>query len=128
MSCYVDKLQVWPNPRNARVRRVGEKHGHQWCHLWADTLEELHAMARKIGMKPEWFQNAPAPCAVGFIEGEVMEAARRRAISLPHYDLVPPRRDEAVALGAIEFDLADWYRGKRPVPVGQQTLQLETTT
>jgi hypothetical protein len=104
MSCYVDKLQVWPNPKNSRVRRVGERHGHQWCHLWADTLEELHAIAKRVGMKPEWFQN----------DGR-----------LPHYDLVPPRRAEAVALGAIEYDLADWFRGKRPAPVGQQALQLE---
>lgn len=104
MSCYVDPLFVWP-ARNARVRRVGERHGHQWCHLWADTLEELHAMAKKVGMRAEWFQ----------------QDAR-----LPHYDLVPPRRAEAVRLGAIEFELADWMKGKRPVPTGQMQLPGET--
>ncbi|HWA07955.1 MAG TPA: DUF4031 domain-containing protein [Opitutaceae bacterium] len=85
MSCYVDPLFVFP-ARNARVRRVGERHGHRWCHLWADTLEELHTMAAKIGMRPEWFQDKP-----GF----------------PHYDLVPPRREAALKLGAIEKPLRE---------------------
>jgi len=85
MSCYVDPLFVWP-ARNARVHRVGARHGHQWCHLWADSLEELHAMAKKVGMRPEWFQDKP-----GF----------------PHYDLVPPRREAALAAGAIKRDLRE---------------------
>ncbi len=87
--------------RNARVKRVGMRHGHQWCHLWADSLEELHAMARKIGMRPAWFQDKQ---------------------DFPHYDLVPPRRAHAVKLGAIEFSLARWLKGERPVPVGQMEL------
>lgn len=92
MSCYVDPLFAMEG-RNAPVKRVGERHGHRWCHLWADSLEELHQLAGKIGMKPEWFQDKR-----GF----------------PHYDLVPPRRAHALRLGAIEFSAADWIRGKRP--------------
>ena len=44
--------------------------------MYADSLEELHAMAVQIGMKREWFQNKPR---------------------LPHYDLTPRRR-RAVSL------------------------------
>lgn len=51
------------------------------CHMYADTPEELHAMALAIGMKTAWFQNRPG---------------------LPHYDLVPARRAKAVKLGAVE--------------------------
>jgi len=72
VSVYVDELQVWPNARG--IFRAGS------CHMAADTLEELHEMARKIGMKREWFQ-----------------PGRGRH---PHYDLVKSRRDKAVALGA----------------------------
>lgn len=104
MSCYVDPLFVMP-ARNARVFRVGERHGHQWCHLWADSVEEMHAMAAKVGMRREWFQDKP-----GF----------------PHYDLVPPRRAAALALGAIEYDLRDWIRGSRPVPIGQLSLEVKS--
>lgn len=51
------------------------------CHLYADTLEELHAFALKLGLKRAWFQ------------------ANR---TMAHYDLVPSKRIIAVHLGAIE--------------------------
>ncbi len=54
------------------------------CHMLADILPELHEMARKIGMKPEWFQN--------------------EAGQVPHYDVSVTRRREAVRLGAIDID------------------------
>ena len=31
------------------------------CHMLADTLEELHAMADLIGIKRKWFQNESTP-------------------------------------------------------------------
>ena len=54
----------------------------EWCHMIADSLDELHAMASRIGMRPAWFQPR----------------------SFPHYDLVASRRARAVRLGAIECD------------------------
>ena len=53
-------------------------------HLFADTLEELHAFAGRIGMKRAWFQHKPG--------------------RLPHYDLTEKRRGKAIALGALEMD------------------------
>lgn len=85
MSVYVDKLFVMAS-RDSQAYRVGQRHGHRWCHMWADSEEELHAMAAKIGMRRAWFQDKP-----GF----------------PHYDLVPTRRAHALRLGAIEKDLRE---------------------
>lgn len=48
-------------------------------HLVADSLEELHAFARLIGLKRCWFQN------------------HRRH---PHYDLMRGRKQAAVDAGA----------------------------
>jgi hypothetical protein len=58
---------------------------NQSCHLYATPLhaEDVHALAAKIGLKREWFQ----PKAV-----------------IPHYDLTPGKRVEAVAAGTIEVN------------------------
>lgn len=75
MSVYVDPLQNFGWKLRGRLVRS--------CHMVADTLDELHSMATKIGMKRLWFQDA---------------------VSAQHYDLVESRRQLAVSLGAIELD------------------------
>jgi hypothetical protein len=63
--------------------------------MYADTLDELHEMAAKIGMKREWFQDDQR---------------------LPHYDLTVSRRIKAVQAGAVEVGWRDvWERIKRNV-------------
>lgn len=66
------------------------KKGWRWtsyCHMFADSLEELHEFAKRIGMRLEWFQNK----------------------KLPHYDLTFKRRQLALYLGAIEVNSA-WVK------------------
>lgn len=57
------------------------------CHMFADTLDELHAMAEKIGMKQSWFQEGSS--------------------GLKHYDLTKSLREAAVAAGALELGRND---------------------
>lgn len=81
-------MQVWPNARG--IFLAGS------CHLAADTLDELHSFAARLGMRRSWFQ-----------------PGRGRH---PHYDLVKSRRDRAVALGAIEVsgrDMILMWRAQR---------------
>lgn len=73
MSVYVDELVVWYHAKH-RCFKEGS------CHLTADSEEELHAFAKKIGLRREWFQ------------------ARSTA---PHYDLSPGRRKAALLAGAV---------------------------
>lgn len=54
--------------------------------MYADTLAELHAMAQRIGMKREWFQDHRV---------------------MPHYDLTPAKRALAVEFGAVEQNRAE---------------------
>jgi hypothetical protein len=72
MSVYVDRAQ------NGYGRMV-------MCHMIADTPDELHAMADRIGVARRWFQAPP-------------EA------SFWHYDIAKSKRALAVAAGAIECD------------------------
>lgn len=66
------------------VDRTKNKFGRMvMCHMLADTLDELHEMARKIGLNPFWFQ---------------------KNASTPHYDLSLTKRYEAIKNGAIEAD------------------------
>ena len=74
MSVYVDNLMVWGGDEAPRCFRHKPS-----CHLYADTLEELHAFALRIGMRRCWFQNES---------------------TLPHYDLTEGKRAQAVANGA----------------------------
>ncbi|MEM9725011.1 MAG: DUF4031 domain-containing protein [Pseudomonadota bacterium] len=58
--------------------------GRVLCHMVADTLEELHAMADAIGMPRQAYQGPPKT-------------------RHPHYDVPLEMRAEAVRLGAIEI-------------------------
>lgn len=71
-----------------RIRNV--KRGRSWhwdksCHLFCDEgdIQELHAFAKLLKLKREWFQDRD-----GF----------------PHYDLTEWKRTLAVRLGAKEVD------------------------
>lgn len=98
---YVDPIFTWPADfyRSEEARRVGARHGHRWCHFFADpdvaSLAMLHRVAGRIGMRRAWFQD----------DGDG-----------GHYDLVPPRRGLAVQLGAKEVTQAEavaiWERSR----------------
>lgn len=84
MSVYVDELIKWPNAQG--IFKNGS------CHLSADTTEELHAFAKKLGLKRSWFQNHKL---------------------LAHYDLVPSKREQAIKLGAIAEGAMEGARRRR---------------
>jgi hypothetical protein len=86
VSAYVDQLRQHPPEAHssASARRVGALHGYRWCHLIADSLDELLAFGKRVGMRATWLQGDETR---GY-----------------HFDLVPPRREAALAAGAIEID------------------------
>lgn len=55
------------------------------CHMLADTPDELHAIADKIGVARRWYQCPPKA-------------------SFWHYDICKTKRALAVSHGAIECD------------------------
>ena len=69
---------IWVDPLVDWGWRLGPS-----CHLLADTADELHAFAHRLGLKRSWFQDHPRH---------------------PHYDLTAGRRRHAVGLGAVQLD------------------------
>lgn len=83
MSVFVDTMR-------ARYGRM------IMCHMFADTNEELHAMAAKIGVNRRWFQCPPKA-------------------SWEHYDICLSKKAQAMQHGAIEIrwrDLPKWLEDK----------------
>jgi len=72
MPVYVDRA------RNGFGRMI-------MCHMIADTPNELHAMADRIGVARRWFQQPPKA-------------------SFWHYDIAQSKRELAVAAGAIDCE------------------------
>ncbi len=60
------------------------------CHMFADTVEELHAMADRIGIARRWYQGPPKT-------------------RMPHYDICKSKRALAVSFGATEVDQRAMY-------------------
>lgn len=77
MTIYVDGTEFYPKDM---VKARAKKYGGNWCHLMADSEEELHTFAATLGLKRDWFQPK----------------------SMPHYDLTPKMRLLAIQLGAVE--------------------------
>lgn len=103
MTVYVDELRVWPHAKH-RCFRAGS------AHLTADSLEELHAFAKSLGLRRAWFQE------------------HRLA---PHYDLSPKRHIAALNRGAMFVPAKEQVRRRMaatshsseaaapPMPVGR---------
>jgi hypothetical protein len=75
MACYVDTVREYPN--------AGLRHT-RFCHLLADSRDELHQMADALGMSRSFFQDHPWRW---------------------HHDLPEPLRARAIELGAQEIRL-----------------------
>jgi Protein of unknown function (DUF4031) len=66
-------------------------------HMQADTPDELHAFAARLGMRREWFQ-----CKPGRPEND-------------HYDLTRAGRELAVTLGAVPEDRRSGTRRRQAI-------------
>jgi hypothetical protein len=91
VTVYVDDMLL-----EARVGRITSR----WSHLTADTKDELHAFAAKLGLQRRWFQDKP--------RGHW------------HYDVTEGKRLQAIRLGAEMISIEDptvldrvWHRPGR---------------
>lgn len=85
MTVYIDDAFI-----SARVRSGPVIHDSRWCHMTADTTEELTAFAISLGLKAKYIQ----------FPGTWKE----------HYDVTSQKRKLAVAKGAVEISYSDSVR------------------
>lgn len=65
----------------------------QFCHMWADTEDELHSFAAVLGLKRSWMHHSKG------VSGD-----------FKHYDLRPSKRKLALEMGAEFKPLKDYIR------------------
>lgn len=103
MTVYVDNMFARADVQNGPtvVRGV-------WCHMMADSHDELEAMARQLGLKPSWIQ----------YPGTWRE----------HYDVTKSMRAAAVRRGAVELPIdktwLDFLMRRRAIEQGVPEGQL----
>ncbi len=89
MTVYVDDMFKKATVPNGNRSVTGE-----WCHMQADTREELDAMADRIGLRRSWIQ---------YPDNDMKR----------HYDVTRPMRARAVAAGAVEVGMLDLSRMRK---------------
>lgn len=77
MTIYVDNLIAC---NASQSKRWAYKKA---CHLFADSEDELHIFAAKLGLRREWYQDHHPNSA------------------FHHYDITENKRREAIKLGAV---------------------------
>ena len=92
MTVYVDGLIAWPQEAESEYASRWFGNGRPSCHLFADTEDELHEFAGRLGLKRSWFQS------------------HHEHPHLHHYDLTLRKRGLAVRLGAVEINAMEWAR------------------
>jgi hypothetical protein len=86
MAVYIDPLVDYQ-------KKIG-RNGPYWCHMTADTPKELHAFARQIKLRRDWYQDRPGH---------------------HHYDLTAGARARAVDLGAVELSPREYVEKNRAI-------------
>ena len=98
MTVYVDDMR-------ARFGRM------IMCHMFSPNLDELHAMATRLGLR-RWFQNP-----------ETMPK-----VSWPHYDISLSKKAEAIRYGAVAVNkyqmlvMANHILGKEQRHIGMPEI------
>lgn len=92
MTVYVDDMLMAATIPGARPAR--------WSHLVADTPEELHEFAARLGLRRSWFQE---PKGLG---GLPLKPESLRAQHW-HYDVTATKRAQAIRMGAVPVTVTE---------------------
>lgn len=118
MTVYVDAPRAYPYANLPYIW-----FSHMWSSVFSpEGIAELHALARAIGLR------TPARCTRCPLVDGVRECCNvegertspdcwfQNHRRLPHYDVTPSKRRQALAFGAQARELIDYYRERGIVP------------
>lgn len=66
-------------------------HGYVLCHMYADTLDELHLMAKHLKLASRWFHEGKHFPYYTLSKGKRAEAIRRGATPVTQEEFLKPR-------------------------------------
>lgn len=75
---YVDELKAYPGKKK------------KYCHMTADSIQELHEFAKAMGIKRCWYEISNS--------------------GLGHYDLNPENREKAIKGGAYVVSSRSFFK------------------
>jgi hypothetical protein len=85
MTVYVDDMGMPAHVGGLNAR---------WSHLIADTPDELHEFAERLGLERAWFQDPT-------VNGKPLAEPGTRGAENWHYDVTASKRKQAIRLGAV---------------------------
>lgn len=101
MAVYVDDAAI-----RAEVRNGSRVRFSRWSHLTADTQQELHEFAARLGLRREWFQRG--------------QPTGGNPSPFWHYDVTSGKRAQALTMSAIGVssrELARYCRARADQPM-----------
>jgi hypothetical protein len=114
MAVYVDDFGCPANVGGLNAR---------WSHLIADTVDELHAFAARLGLRRDWFQDP-------VVNGKPKAAPGTRAAENWHYDVTQSKRRLAIRMGAVPVAYRDLpkiiearYDAQQPATTSKETAR-----
>lgn len=95
MTVFVDDMYLYPMGRFGRMKM---------SHMVADTIEELHEMADKIGVARKWVQQASM--GKGWVHYDVSISARVKAIE---------NGAKTITMRELAMMTMDWKKQRRAI-------------
>jgi hypothetical protein len=109
MTVYVDDANI---PADVSIFM-----NRRWFHLIADTQQELHAFAGRLGLRRAWFQDP-------LVNTKRIAAPGSRAAENWHYDITEGKKWQAIRLGAVQVT---WRELSEIIDARYDASQRETT-
>lgn len=93
MTVYIDT--AWYIPAEGKKAKLGYLSTAKWCHMYADTKEELHEFAELIGLKHSWLQDHAYRWHYDLTGSKIQAAIDNGAVQITSVKMIELMRDNS---------------------------------